>query len=264
MFHSVLIPHRDRNDHLGLCLWALDRSARRCGISDWEVVVVDCGSREKPSGGGGTMRVIVDPEAPAEFNKSRAYNLAIDAARGDVVTFLDADAIVASRFLDVATVLATDASVDRCCYRVRYLPGMEAIHIQVAEDRDAYVDELFSEYESYRKAVEFYGRHDRPDSTVPANRRPFMQAWGNSQFSVRRADLAGLRFDEEIGWGMEDMDFNMQLEARFGDGYRGVIATDSEHAMLHLEHPERAWREDRRLAPKIRMYRDNRKRIAGR
>jgi len=260
MFHSVLIPHRDRNTHLGLCLWALDRSACLCGDSRWEAVVVDCGSRELPGGEGPNLQVLLDREAPEEFNKSRAYNLAIDRARGDILTFLDADAIVGKRFLEAALCLE-DASLDRCCYRVRYLPMCEDLRIETAEDRGAYVDELFGDYDQYRRGMEAYGNYG---TNVPKPNNGQKNPWGNSQFSITREKLGDLRFSEEIGWGIEDINMNMRLQAQFGNGYRGVIFTDPDHAMFHLEHPERAWNNNRFLASKRRLHLLDRKRLMGR
>jgi len=259
MFHSVLIPHRDRNAHLGLCLWALDRSACLSGVSEWEAVVVDCGSGELPRGEGPNIQVIRDESAPAEFNKSRAYNLGIKAARGDVLTFLDADAIVGRRFMEAALCLE-DASLDRCCYRVRYLPMYEETRIRCAEDRGAYLDDLFEDYDRYGMGLEAYGSFH-----LDIRRHPKIggEPWGNSQFSITREKLGEVRHDESIGWGMEDIDMNMMLQARFGKGYRGRIFTDPEHAMFHIEHPTRDWNNNGFLGRRRRIHRLKRKGLLG-
>lgn len=254
MLHSILIPHRDRNQHLGLCLWSLDRSACACGVTDWEVVIVDCGSRRLPEGTGPHMRVIVDRDAPESFNKSRALNLAMDQARGDVLTFLDADAIVGERFLEAAGCLA-DASLDRCCYRVRYLPMEESVRVETAEDRAAYVSELFEDYTRYELAQESYRRHDLDRRRV---HNVAGQPWGNSQFSMLRGRLNGHRFDEEIGYPLEDWDMAMRLEVEFGQGYRGRIFTDPEHAMFHLRHAAPSWVTRGWLSQRRALYRQKR------
>ena len=259
MFHSVLIPHRDRNAHLGLCLWALDRSACLSGVFDWEVVVVDCGSGELPRGEGPNIQVIRDTEAPKEFNKSRAYNLGIETARGDVLTFLDADAVVGKLFMEAALCLE-DASLDRCCYRVRYLPEAEAEGIVPLVTREERVDELFDRYPEFGMGLEAYRSFH-----MDIRRHPKIggEPWGNSQFSITREKLGDVRYDEEIGWGIEDMDMNMMLQAKFGDGYLARIFTDPEHAMFHLEHPERPWNNNGFLARRRRLHRLKRKERLG-
>lgn len=256
--HSILIPHRDRNRNLGLCLWSLLRSARHLDRCDWEVVVVDSGSKTVPQDGE-CWRVVTDLDPPADFNKSRCLNVGIESARGCVLTILDADAIVGKRFLESADCL-DDPSILRCCYRVRYLPPTEDIRIETAEDRAAYVDELFGSYDDYRRGLEAYGTHDR---NVPEPVSGTVQPWGNSQFSIRRDALGDLRYDEQIGWGLEDQDMNLRLQALFGPFYRATIFTDSDHAMFHVEGPEQPWRDKRTFVPNYLRYRARRKMLQG-
>jgi glycosyltransferase involved in cell wall biosynthesis len=259
MFQSVLIPHRDRNKHLGLCLWALNRSARLLGISQWEAVVIDCGSRTLPQCHGPNIQVIQDRNAPKEFNKSRAYNLGIEAARGDVLTFLDADAVVGRQFMKGMECLA-DSALDRCCYRVRYLPKEEAGRMEPMRGRDAYVDRLFANYDDYRIGLEAYGSFHQDIRQHP---KIGGEPWGNSQFSITRKNLGDIRYDEKIGWGIEDVDMNMMLQAKFGPDYRALIFTDEKHAMFHLEHPTRPWNNNGFLASRRRIHKRKRKELLG-
>ena len=233
--HSVIIPHRGRETHLELCLWSLRRSACACGVTDWEPVVVDDPVPDDSDG----------------FNKARALNLGIERARGDILTILDVDAIVGRRFLEAALCLLDAPKLDRCCYRVRVLPIAEELRIETAVVRTVYVDELFSEYESYPQAMECYGtycldtRHRPPGNgrgarawdTAVASGKP----WGNSQFSITRDKLGDVRYDESIGLHIEDMDMNMMLQDKFGKAYRSRIFTDAEHAMFHLDHKGHPW-----------------------
>jgi glycosyltransferase involved in cell wall biosynthesis len=80
---------------LDACLDSLD--TQTIGPGEYEVIVVDNGStdttpeclRTWETGGPSRRRVLVEPEPGV----SRARNRAIDAARGDIVLFLDDDAI---------------------------------------------------------------------------------------------------------------------------------------------------------------------------
>jgi glycosyltransferase involved in cell wall biosynthesis len=277
--HSILIPHRDRQQHLGLCLWSLGRCTHFLDflhkrIDDFEVLVLDNGSQDLPAVMraavsaelDGRVSVRVDKDAMPVFNKSRLYNLGIEAAAGDVLTFLDADAIVGRRFLEGAAVLA-DPALTRCCYRVRYLSLADAAPLRLlekAQSRDSGLDALFGRYNAqqdgydvFQLGYEAYGVHDR---SVP-NGEP----WGNSQFSIRRDALGDLRFDEGFwGHGMEDLDLLMRIEAHCGDRYRGHIWTDGEHALFHQVHASNAWRSSEYTFPNAERYRAKRKELLGR
>ena len=240
MKHSILITHRNRHAHLKLCLWSIRWSAEACGQTDWEVVIVDNGSKLPPFDDcRGNIRQIIDRRPMPVFNKPKLYNVAIDAARGKILTFLDADAIVGRRWMDGVDVFADDPALIRLCYRVRYLPADYAAKINHAVHRGRFVDDLFEKYDSFSKAWEGYG-------TASTNRfdpNQLDRVYGNSQFSVTRKRLGKLRPNEDYaGRGFEDLEFLRQFERHYGDEYRGFLDTDPQSGMFHLQHSKtRDW-----------------------
>jgi GT2 family glycosyltransferase/4-amino-4-deoxy-L-arabinose transferase-like glycosyltransferase len=87
---SVIIPVHNGGDHLGRCLEALARSTRPPD----ELIVVDDGSADDPSGlaqpyHAQIISLIDGPHGPA-----RARNRGAAAARGEILVFVDADVAV--------------------------------------------------------------------------------------------------------------------------------------------------------------------------
>lgn len=238
MTHTVIIPHRGRPMNLSLCVGSLYRSAEACGVKDWRAIVVG------------------DKQTDDPFNKSKALNEGLDRVPDGVVTILDADAIVGRRFLDAANVLE-DQGIRRVCYRVIPLPDVVSrmlLGIRNQRARDDHLEDLRRAWDTpglFKPAFEAYRFPDR--DRFELNQQP----WGNSQFTMRRRDLDGLRFDEDqIGHGWEDVDFNRQVYARFGASYRGRIFTDADHAMFHLTGPrEVKWGDERTLLDNLERYR---------
>jgi len=109
MIHSIIIPHRGRERHLAACLWSIEHSRDVCGFARdaLEFLVVDADdpfqSRVSATGiAPWSATFLFDPDHPALFNKPRLLNLGLRHALGDVITFLDADALVGPRFLEAA------------------------------------------------------------------------------------------------------------------------------------------------------------------
>ena len=237
MTHTIIIPHRNRNRHLSLCLEAIHRSADLCGVTDYQILVVDNGSDCAPECAG-RVRIVRSFAPMPVFNKSALLNIGLARVTGGVVTVLDADAVVGPRFLEGVLPLE-DSSTNRVCYRVRYLsediaaslcsmdsPGLRARALDALRDKYNAPGQPRPAWEAYR-----FPDRDRYE--------PQEQPWGNSQFSMRRCDLEGLRYDEAMaGKGMEDIDFNRLVYNRFGANFRGRIWTDADHAMFHLRHPK--------------------------
>ncbi len=238
MHHSIIIPNRDYNQYLRHCLWSIQASAEvcgidvPCGIGEYEVVVVDQGSKEVPDVAGSRVRLIVQPRSEY-FNKPRAQNAGIEAATGDVLSFLDADTLVGSRWME--NVASLDRlgwlALTKLCYRVRYLPETALAELDSVGHGKGFP---VPDYDALPIAFEGYGEA-HTDRTQTEARQP---VFGNSQFSIKRTVLDGLRFNEEFqGRGYEDLWMNREIHRHFGDDYRAAVVTDPGHALLHIRNP---------------------------
>ncbi len=223
MIHSIIIPHRRRQPYLAICLESLRRAMHQGDYGVVEILVVNAGPAPwMPM----CCRVIQDDAHPEVFNKPRLLNIGMDQAIGDVLTFLDCDAIVGPQWLE-GVELVDWADTMRLCYRVRYLNRQDSDRV-IAGSLDPWAP--FSGYDRLRLGFEAYGSHCTTGTTQG-------QPWGNSQFSVHRRWLADLRFDEEFrGRGFEDLDWLHRFEHHWGEDYRGQIRTDGPHSLLHLTH----------------------------
>ena len=240
--HSILIPHRGRQKYLDLCLWSIHRSAAACGSPEYETIVTEP----------------IDPDTV--FNKSALHNIAVVDARGDVLSFVDADMLVGERWMEGVGKLVEDPRIVRLCYRVRRLSrgrteelfGMrgDSEGRPVVRELDQYRDEaaisllrrnafikiLFDLYDHFELAAEAYRAPDRCDRAQEALTHKHL-VYGNSQFSITREKLADIRYDERYeGKGREDWEIARQMQRRYGDDYRGFIWTDADHAMFHIWH----------------------------
>ena len=245
MFHTILIPHRDRNAHLEWCLWSIERSAQATGIYDFQVIIVDAESEFEPEPPVRGM-VVHDQNHGHLFSKARCYNvgMALSCLAGGIVTFLDADAIVGRRWLEAARCLAAN-SLTRLCYRVWLLPVTELDGI-TASNRELAATDWFAKCErTYVPAGEFYGNTDDiytgPDPPPPFGPHVF----GNSQCTMRWDTLGDLEYHEGfVGRGREDQWFAREVWRRAGDAYCGALMTHPDFAMLHISDPRPMTEDD--------------------
>ena len=281
--HSIIITHRQRQAHLRLALWSIRRSATICRASPYEIVVVHNGPDDPPRTGP-NLRVIVDDCPMPIFNRSRLINLGIAAAGtvarpdqiregmqerwprydgvalspdrqatdDDVLTVLDADAVVGPRWFDGARHLRR-RSLIRICYRVRWLTSAGAGLL--ASDwppPNGLHDRLFALSDIFPPVADTFGSGEI--TTVPTS--TIGRIHGNSQLSIRRGSLGDLRFDEGfVGWGSEDMDFNRRLVARHGPDYSALLDTRGSRSILFLPHAyDASWRNDSQAAANYDRY----------
>ncbi len=234
--HSILIPHRGRQKYLDLCLKSLHRSAGVCGSPEYETIVLE------------------PTEDDIVFNKCALYNLGIAEARGDVISFLDADMLVGPRWMEGVAKLAEDPRIVRLCYRVRrlsrgrteqlfkgpgFFPTLCYLPDGPVEDQAAFISAMFGLYDHFELAAEAYREPDRcrPGEAIGWAH----EVYGNSQFSITREKLADIRYDERYeGKGREDWEIARQMQRRYGADYRGFIWTDAEHALFHMWHDQAA------------------------
>ena len=227
MLHSIIIAHRNRNAHLEECCASIRASAAVTG-QKYEIIVADNGSATIPA--GAIDREIIIDRSPMElFNKPRLLNLGIAAAGGDILSFLDADAIVGAKWLWGARA-ARRRHLTMVCYRVRYLTPAEPVD--------------WSLYEKKWKGYEAYNTPTYNPVEPPA-RRPGLWVFGNSQFTIARDKLADLRFDEGYaGRGCEDLDMMFQVWIRHKPEYRAMIWTKAPFAILCRRHEyEEGWKD---------------------
>ena len=182
------------------------------------------------------------------FNKCHALNEGIEAARGDLISFLDVDTIVGPRWFEGACYLSQIKFLTRLCYRVRFLNTADVDWFAQSDDWTKPHDQALAQYENLPLAFEAYyevtrdWRSEKPP--FPPITGPHV--FGNSQFTLRRKDLGNLRFDAENfpRAGHEDLDFIRRFAAKMGDRYQAHIFTAPEYALLHFSTPhprEEGW-----------------------
>jgi len=247
--NSILIPHRNRHRYLSACLWSIDRSARHTGCWDWEIVIVDSKSQPPliadcdfrpsiPANITRRLRLLADPNPAHPFNKPAVLGLAIDAARGDLITFLDCDMLVGRRWIAQAARLTADPTLSRIPYRVRALDKEEVaglLALPPGPSLTAAADELFqpARYAALDPVSDRYREHGlnrvEPDYLD--------RCYGNSQGTMRREVFEHIRPDQSYpGRGFEDIEFLRQIENHFGQSYRGQINPDPAANLVHLGH----------------------------
>lgn len=236
---SIIIPHRDRQEHLRCCLKSIDHAFQNSEELDVQVLVVDNGSGCIAIYEGDysfDLTFLYNEEPMPIFNKSRLLNIGIESSYGKILTFLDADAIVGPRFFESYKTL-DDKSVTLLCHRVRYLENIPKPFDSMM------IDSLFKHYEDFRLAYE--GRqHPSNDARGHDDITP---VFGNSQCSLRRSTLGDLRFNEDyVGAGYEDLWFLRELWRKYDLSYQGVMPTDPMQSMLHIysrNSDTTGWRE---------------------
>lgn len=102
---SVVVPHYRQQHQLNLVLTALE-GAEVPG--DFEVVVADDGSPDRPVTGARSYPVTVVRQANQGFRLAAARNLGAAASRGEVLCFLDADTVPARGYLTELTSACAD------------------------------------------------------------------------------------------------------------------------------------------------------------
>jgi hypothetical protein len=263
--------------------WAIRRSAELCSVRDYEIVIVHNGPDDPPQTGP-HVRVVIDDWAMPVFNRSRLINLGIAAAgriacphridrsmqerwplglkttlrpdrkatSEDVLTVLDADAIVGPRWFEGARQLR-DANLIRICYRVRWLtPAEQRALVTAWPPPPGLLDRLFASADLFPSIPDTFGSGELavlPDSATG-------RIYGNSQLSICRGALGDLRFDETfVGWGSEDLDFNRRLVTRHGPDYRAMLDVRGNRSICFLPHRyDLEWRNDAQASANHARY----------
>jgi glycosyltransferase involved in cell wall biosynthesis len=198
---SVVIPLYNRRHAIGAAI----RSVQRQTFQDFEIVVVDDGSKDKPEE---AIAAIAEPRLRLIGQENRggsaARNAGIDAARGRHVAFLDSDDAFLPHHLEQAHAYLRSVP-DACTYS------------QVIVDRGDEVTFLKP------PRARFAGEHIADYLML---HRGFVPT---STLTVPRALAAEVRYDEELAYG-QDLDFAIRLVSHGA-------------ALVMLEEPGAIWRD---------------------
>lgn len=209
---SVIIPVRNRaGARLENCLRSLRGQRLEPHIA--EVVISDFGS--DPASLADVRRLaerfdarVVETATEEVWNRSRALNHGIQAARGEFIFCTDADMIFAPNFLQVAIDAQRDAGGEALVVcRCRDLPGSVP-----EQPRETSAFPALLEQSSYREAL--------GTGACQIARRTFFEA-------VRGYD------ERFVFWGMEDNDMLFRARATGLE----VLWIHEQTAMLHQWHP---------------------------
>jgi hypothetical protein len=237
--HSIVIPYRNRQLTLPGCVASIIRSAEHCGIVDYEIVVVENWS-DIPPEPGPHVRVVVHPGDMPVFNKSALMNLGIESSDSELVSIVDADAIVGAKWMRAAEIAAAYTKV---CYRVWNAP---ALATECTAD-------------AVRRLPLAFEARERPDLNMPVQSAAHSvgRMFGNSQFTIARATLGGLRFNEAYsGRGYEDIEFNWRLWVHAGTEYSACLIPLPEYNMIHRRHPKAPGWDDQGRRDRARYFED--------
>jgi glycosyltransferase involved in cell wall biosynthesis len=236
---SVIIPHRNRHEGLARCVEVLGQVL----LPDDEIIIADGGSivpvecaMVLPL----NAKVVTRPCGDI-FNKCALQNAGIDAASGNVLAFIDADALVGPDWRKSFGPIERDTSLTKVCYRVR-LESPQRAEWPGVFDR---YDTLHCRYE---------GRGTAEKECYDEKRKPL---FGNSHFAILRINLRGLRFNEDfVGAGYEDIWMNRELWRVHGDAYRAVMPADPRQNIVNLSHgrEHKEWRTREILAENRKRY----------
>ena len=222
---TVIIPTYNRPDLLARQLACL---AAQDGDSLLEVFVCDDGSATDTAA---TMAPYVDRipglrhfwQEDRGFRAGQARNLGIEAARGEVLVFLDDDLLFPPGF--VARHVAAHEEAQNGAPARRVVLGFRSRTMIPPKGAVPTADEMRGTDSDDR--VELIGPHG---AGIKGHPQPWFFVY-SCNFSV--PNLPEIRFDDDFeGWGMEDTELGYRLVRA---GFEVVV--DPEARVLHVEDP---------------------------
>lgn len=222
---SVVIPTYNRAEILKLTLSSLMRQSY--ARDRFEVLVVDDGSSDHTPkvvrSFCGCLRIRYFYQRDEGYRLSRARNIGIENAHGEVVIFLDSDIVVCPEYVaeHVGRHFNSEISTVVVGYIYGFGPGVEKgslLRLINFEDITQSTEVLRRNRALWDLREAVYRKVDDDLSSLPA---PWRFSWGGSM-SVRKRDIEKVgMFDEDFrSWGAEDIEFGYRC---FKKGLRFVL-----------------------------------------
>ena len=258
IFNSIVLAYRNRPQHLKWFLQSLQISHAHSSNKDIELSMVDLGSDK-------SSEKLIEKYLPKEnikytyidykktFCKSKALNKAIIQSSGIYITVLDVDAVMPPKFLDTIYKIYKEAGDVKLSYRMYMTTNYVRQKLMQSGISEDFINKnLVESKTNWPIADERYTKSGVNFKDAKATAKKFVakedtlsgmtyldQAWGNSQFTIKKDlffTIGG--YDERfIGHGYEDTDFNRRAYSNLNNG--GII-TDRRSCLYHIYHDKKA------------------------
>lgn len=237
---SVIIPWADRPE----LRFALEGNRAMLSEPGTDITIVNCGGDQASlvsiCRGLSLPRATILDASSAPFSRSLARNLGLAWARSEWLFFLDADLILSPETADAARSVRNRSSVYASVGTI-----IEAAAPGETESSGKVVIETFTE-----NVVRIGGR----SATLRFSARSDGRRCGSGQILVRREHaLAAGGYDSRlVGWGFEDIDFQLRLQ--FACHLEHVIIGGGQHLTSTFSPAEVRLRRQQFLANKCSCY----------
>lgn len=232
IFNSVIIPYRDRPDHLKLCLQAFEKCSHRLPT---EIVIVDQGSTDdaldiiEPFDERLDINYIYIPD-DGPFHLTKVLNVGLKNAQGNYITKIDVD------MLPTLTFLANIEQRYDHGYDYTGLKFAHRIHLMDSNQTEMVKNNLslFYSYLSCNPQV--------VPNTFPDTYKGIKTGW--SAFSIHRETLlkAGGWNEGFKGYGLDDVELNMRLH----HSHHVFTDINTKSPLFHLHHGKQAnWNDEK-------------------
>lgn len=208
---SIVISHKNRIKQLQRCLNCL---VTQKTDYEYEIIVVDGGS-DKPV--INTLKCLEKSDKikvyffnDEKFNVSKYRNYGVKKCQGELITFLDADILVASDFVDIICkkyMKKNNIVLIHTAYgfRINIKDKLSNLFNTITDENIKDIVKIM-EFSDFRdSAMEFYGE----DLNCPA---PWVYGWSGIISISKELFIKSGFFDENFkGWGSEDTDLAYRL-----------------------------------------------------
>jgi len=240
-FNSIVTCHKSRRWALRAFLRAFSLAVKYLNKDSFEIVITDMD--EDSDGLIDKYKDVLNinlckVKYDGIFCRGRALNHAVLNAKGEYVTPIDIDSIISKHFLINIEKFYSEHGTERLklCHRIKQLNSEVSLLFMFNNFEEDDVDLVISKHHDFWTNIERYTKDE-----IETHGGNISQEWlngdalGTSQFTMLRSSFMKLGgYDESfIGYGCEDLDFNIRAYNLLGGGH---LNTDPRCFVYHLEN----------------------------
>jgi len=268
--NTVIVAYRNRIASLRVLLRSLFLASQRVKKDTYEIIITDLGynshSRAAEEEYKNKLNLkFLHPSYKGIFWKTKALNYAAKRSSGNYITMIDADSLVNCNFLEeIKSFFNHNKNDTKLAHRVRFVtPRISQTAIRRRTFDCNFISHvIIPRSSSFALARERYGRKEKKLKDIPKPNRKYYydnKALGNGFYSMKKKTYMAIGgYDERfIGYGLEDLDFNLRAWRYLGSG---TLKPDNDHTVFHIYHRKEAdWSKEKCLENNRTVYRKNKK-----